>query len=166
MHAPMYPLLHGWRGRHDSERALRKGSLSYAGRASGVKNKMTRSAWKSRIYNGPNAVCAASTSATCAVPCPPPALPQAPHIPGEPIHHAQTRTTPRHPAERRVRAGLPPCFRQSRRQRRHKPKSFCTWLFAWSLPKQPALWRLWRATRFWQSPYSLEHVSWLLLSLA
>jgi len=27
---------------------------------------------------------------------------------------------------------------QSRRQRRHKPKSFCTWLFAWSLPKQPA----------------------------
>ena len=145
---PMYLMLHGWRRWHDSERAPGKGSLSYARRAYGVKTKMTRSAWKRRIYIG-KAVCAASTSATRAVPWLPPAPLQASRPPGEPINHAQTRTTPRHPAERSMRAGPHPCFRQSRRQRRHKPKSFCTWLFAWSLPKQPALWRLWRATRFW-----------------
>jgi hypothetical protein len=29
---------------------------------------MTRSAWKSRMYNGPSAVCSASTSATRVVP--------------------------------------------------------------------------------------------------
>ena len=124
---------------------------------------MTRSAWKRRIYIG-KAVCAASTSATRAVPWLPPAPLQASRPPGEPINHAQTRTTPRHPAERSMRAGPHPCFRQSRQTSRQKPKTFCAWLFAWSLPKPPALWRLWRATRLWQSPYSMEHVSWLLLS--
>lgn len=118
----MYPLLHGLRRWDDSERALGKGSLSYPRGAYGVKNKMARSEWKSRMYNGPSAVCSASTSATRAMPWPPPAPPQAPRIPGEPIYHFQTRTTPRHPAERTLIAGLPPCFCQTRQTRRHKPK--------------------------------------------
>src|SRR5437016_3391296 len=68
MHAPMYPLPHSLRGRNDSERAPRKGNLSYAGRASGVKNKMTRSAWKRWMSNGLTAVCFASTSTTHVMP--------------------------------------------------------------------------------------------------
>ena len=112
---------HGWRRWNDSERAPGKGSLSYARRAYGVKNKMTRSAWKSRMYNGPSAVCSVSTSATRAVPWPPLAPPQAPRIPGEPINRAQTSKNPRHPTARHVIADQPPCFWQSRRlwQSRH-----------------------------------------------
>jgi len=67
----MYLILHGWRRWNDAERAPGKGSLSYARKAYEVKTKMIRSAWESRMYNGPGAVCSASTSATRAVPSPP-----------------------------------------------------------------------------------------------
>jgi len=132
----MYLILHGWRRWNDAERAPGKGSLSYARKAYEVKTKMIRSAWESRMYNGPGAVCSASTSATRAVPWPLPVPSQIPYIPGEPINPAQTRTTPRHPTERRVRAGPPPCVCQSRQTRRlfsksprgsprHKTLGFC-----------------------------------------
>src|SRR6266699_4151322 len=54
--ASMYPLLHVWRGWNDSERAPGKECLSYSRGAFRVKNKMTQSAWKRRMYNGSNAV--------------------------------------------------------------------------------------------------------------
>src|SRR5215510_6846424 len=85
------------------------------------KNKIARSAWQRQMCNG-KAVCSVSTIATRAVPWPPPAPSQIPRIPREPVNHAQTRKTPRHPAERSVIAGPQPCFCQTRQTRRHKPK--------------------------------------------
>jgi hypothetical protein len=63
--APLYPILRDLRRWNDSEQAQGKGSLSYARRAYGVKNKMARSAWKSRMDNGPSAVCSSRTGVLC-----------------------------------------------------------------------------------------------------
>src|SRR5262245_61436110 len=64
----------------------------------------------------------------------PPRRPQASKQ--KPIGLSQTsrpRATP--PCRERSAGRSPPCFRQSRWQRRHKPKTFCAGLFAWSFAK-------------------------------
>jgi len=65
---PMYPLLHGWRGRNDSEWAPGTGCLSYARRTYRVKNKMILYDLKRWKSNERSPICCSRISTTHAVP--------------------------------------------------------------------------------------------------